>query len=92
MQNNNNVIDNVNKYLTNNVIDNDNDNYEKSKNVDYIADRIAERLKAAETSRPFLCKAIMSLPEFRVWNNVETAVQGRNPMGLFIYLCKKDGV
>lgn len=82
-----------NKKLNNNdnVIDNDN-KYSASKQIDYIADRLVDKLNATDKSRPFLCKVAWKLPEHRIWNHVESAMRGKNPMGLFIYLCKKDGV
>lgn len=87
----NNVIDNGNRDLDNNVIDNDR-NYDKSKQVDMIADRLVEKLNAQSTSRPFMCKVAWKLSEARIWDNLEQALKGKNPTGLFIYLCKKDGV
>lgn len=87
----NNVIDNETRRLENNVIDNDN-NYNKSKHVDIIADTLVEKLNAKSTSRPFMCKVAWKLSEAKIWDNVEKAMNGKNPTGLFIYLCKKDGV
>lgn len=87
----NNVIDNGNRSLENNVIVNDR-NYDKSKQVDMIADRLLDKLGATSDSRPFMCKTAWKLSEARIWANVEQALKGKNPTGLFIYLCKKDGV
>ncbi len=93
MENVNNVIVNGNKKLTNNYNVNVNENkYAKGKNVDLIVDKVAEKLGTSIDSRPFLCKAVWKLSEARIFNNVEIAQHGHNPMGLFIYLCKKDGV
>lgn len=89
----NNVNDNENQKLKNN--DNVNDRGgtgERSKQVDVIADKIAEKLGAKPESRAFLCKVAWTQPEHRIWGNVEQALKGRNPMGLFIYLSKRDGV
>ncbi len=88
----NNDIDNVNVVLTNNYNDIDNGKYEKSKSVEMIADRLIEKLGCKSESRPFMCKVAYKLSEARIWDNVEQALKGRNPMGLFIYLCKRDGV
>ncbi len=87
----NNVNDNVFQKLRNN--DNVNGRgIERSKQVDMIADKITEKLGAKPESRPFICKVVWTQPEHRIWSNVEQALKGRNPMGLFIYLSKRDGV
>lgn len=88
----NNVIDNVNGVQGNNYNVIDNDKYDKSKSVEIVADKLLERLGAKIESRPFMCKVAYKLPEATIWNNVELALKGRNPIGLFIYLCKRDGV
>lgn len=85
--------DNVNGLQTTNYNVNDNGSkYDKGKQVEFIADRIIQKLSANEKSRPFFCKVAYKLPEATIWNNVESALKGRNPVGLFIYLCKRDGV
>lgn len=66
--------------------------YDRAKTVDFMVDKLATGLNAAEKSRPFLCKAVWKLSESKIWLNYEKAVTGKNPMGLFIWLCKKDGV
>jgi hypothetical protein len=74
---------------------NDNDRggkYNRSKQIEVIADRLMEKLGASVGSRPFLCKVAWKQPEHRIWANVEQALKGKNPMGLFIYLSKRDGV
>lgn len=87
----NNVNDNGSQKLKNN--DNVNDRgVERSKQVDMVVDKLAQRLGAGAESRLFLCKAVWTLPEHRIWGNLEQALKGRNPMGLFIYLSKRDGV
>lgn len=88
----NNDIDNVNVGSRDNYNDIDNDKYGKSKKVEYTADRLIEKLGAKQESRPFMCKVAWKLSDARIWDNVEQALKGRNPMGLFIYLCKRDGV
>lgn len=78
-----------------NDIGNDNvegNKYEQSRRVEQLADTLLEKLGAKPESRPFMCKVAYRLSEARVWYNVEQALKGRNPMGLFIYLCKRDGV
>lgn len=93
MTHGNNVNDNENQKLKTNDIDNDRDQtMDRSKQVDLIADRIATKLGAKTESRPFLCKVAWTQPEHRIWGNVEQALKGKNPMGLFIYLSKRDGV
>lgn len=93
-----NVNDNVNgSFKTSITMNNVNDNvregkYDKAKQVEVVADTLLERLGAKVESRPFMCKVAWKLPEHRVWTNVETALKGNNPVGLFIYLCKRDGV
>lgn len=92
MSKGNNVIDNVNGIQGNNYNVNDNDRYDKGKSIEIIADRLLEKLGAQPASRPFMCKVAYRLPEATIWSNVEQALKGRNPVGLFIYLCKRDGV
>ncbi len=74
---------------------NNNDNvegYSRARTVDQIVDKLEAGLNSKPDSRPFLCKAAWKLSEARVWLNYEKAITGKNPMGLFIWLCKKDGV
>lgn len=82
--------DNVNVSSRNNI--NDNDKYSKSKVADNIAARLKSKLSMKEDSTPFLCKVAYKLPEARIWDNCEQALKGKNPAGLFIWLCKRDGV
>lgn len=95
MSTENNVNDNAPETNLNN---NDNVNvrgksYEQSKQVDFIADRLMTKLGAKIGSRPFLCKVAWKQPEHRIWSNVEQALKSKkSPMGLFIYLSKRDGV
>lgn len=77
------------------TMSNNNDNvkgYDRARTVDLIVDKLEAGLNAKPESRPFLCKATWKLSEARVWLNYEKAITGKNPMGLFIWLCKKDGV
>lgn len=92
MGTNNNDIDNVNVSLKTNYNDIDNGRYDKSKIVEMTADRLIEKLGAKQESRPFMCKVAWKLSEARIWDNVDQALKGKNPMGLFIWLCKRDGV
>lgn len=83
---------NENVVLTNNYNVNDNDKYEKGKKIELIADLLVDKLGCDKSSRPFMCKVAYKLSEARIWDNVEQALMGKNPVGLFIYLCKRDGV
>ena len=68
-------------------------NYLQSRKVEVIADKLVEKLGIDEKSRPFMCKVAWKLSEARIWSNLEQAQKSnRNPVGLFIYLCKRDGV
>lgn len=87
--NRNNVNDNVFLKNTNNNV---NDKYAKSRKVEIIADRLIDKLGLSSQSRDFMLKAAWKLSEARLWDNVEQAAKGKNPVGLFIYLCKRDGV
>lgn len=89
-----NVNDNVRKE-TKETMSMNNDNvrgYEQTRNVERIADKLLATFKLTETSRPFMCKAAYKLSEAKIWDNAEIATKGRNPAGLFIFLCKRDGV
>lgn len=96
MNKGNNVIETENVSITtnNNFIDNDvkQKMYEQGKRVEILADELLKKLNADIKSRPFMCKVGWKLSEPRIWYNVESALKGTNPMGLFIYLCKRDGV
>ena len=97
----NNDIENENVGTTNNFNElNDNDvkkrKYEQGKKVEWIADELLKKFNADPKSRPFFCKVGWRLSEARIWYNVEQATKPNpkitNPLGLFIYLCKRDGV
>lgn len=82
---NNNVNDNVDKYDT-------------ARKVEMIADKLLQRFNLPKESRGFMCKVAYKLPEARIWEHYEhvtTVKNGKpitNPIGLFIWLCKRDGV
>lgn len=68
--------------------------YARSRKVETIADDLLNKLQASKQSRPFMCKVAWKLSEHKIYANLEqaTAPQVKNPIGLFIYLCKRDGV
>lgn len=81
---NNNVNDNVDKY-------------EVARKVEMIADRLLEKFGLPDESRGFMLKVAYKLPEATIWQHYErvTARGAKpitNPIGLFIWLCKRDGV
>lgn len=85
--------DNVNVGTTYNNDINDNVNkYDRSKMADNIATILQAKLGMKDDSKPFLCKVAYKLPEYKIWDNCEQALKGNNPIGLFIWLCKRDGV
>lgn len=88
-----NVIENEIVSITsnNNTIDNDRRKYDQGRKVESLADAMLAALNARESSRPFMRKTAWKLSEARIWANIESAKKGKNPMGLFIYLCKRDG-
>lgn len=90
---------NVNGLYTNpNYNVNDNGKYENARKVEAIADKLVEKFGLPEKSRPFMCKVAYKLSEARIWahyEHVTTSQNGKpiaNPVGLFIWLCKRDGV
>lgn len=91
MNRRNNVNENVFLKNTNYNV-NDNDKYAKSRKVEILADSLLDKLNLGPGSRPFMLKAAWTLSEATLWNNVEVAKKGTNPPGLFIFLCKRDGV
>ena len=100
MTGNNDIGNDIGNSKNNNNI-NDNDQkkrrYEQGKKVDFIVEEIVRKFKSAgviieEKSKPFLYKAAWRLSEARIWSNFESALKGDNKIGLFIYLCKRDGV
>jgi len=75
------------------TMNNDNvSKYASSKHVDTLADKLLEHFGLGIDSRPFMCKAAYKLSEANLMNNLEMAEKGKNKVGLFIYLCKRDGV
>lgn len=85
----------VNVFQNTNYIDNENvnDRYARSKKVEEIADMLLMKLGLDQGSRPFMCKVAWKLSEACIWGNLEKAQNGsKNPVGLFIFLCKRDGV
>lgn len=92
MRTSNNDIDNVIGGTKNNYndIDNEPSKYERSRRVEEMADELMAKLSAKPESRPFLCKVAWRLSESTIWQNYESSRKGKNPMGLFIYLCKRD--
>lgn len=80
----NNVNDNG--FLNRNNNDNDID---RAKRVDYIADKLVSHFSSPE-SRGFYCKIAWKLPENKIWLNLEKSASGKNPAGLFNWLCSKD--
>lgn len=92
MTTSNNDIDNEIVGTTSNYndIDNVNGKYKRGRKVEILADELLEKLGAKPESRPFLCKVAWNLSESVIWQNYEAALKGNNPIGLFIYLCKRD--
>jgi len=83
---------NVNGYFNNpnntyNV--NDNVNFNSSKNAERIAHQLVDKF-SAPNSFPFYCKVAYKLSEAQIWNNFERSTTGKNPAGLFNWLCRKD--
>lgn len=91
----NTLNDNVNVGTTSNNNDNVNDRgrkYSKGRQVEIMADEAMTKLGMEDKSRRFLLRAGWKLSEARFWSNVEEAMKGDNPGGLFVYLCMRDGV
>ncbi len=68
---------------------NNNDNVTKADQVDYIADKLVERLDNS-ISRSYYCRVAWNLSEAKIMNNLEVALKGNNPQRLFTWLCQKD--
>ena len=79
----------------NNINNNNNDigrsQFEKSKQAEDIAEKLVTKLNAPK-SFLYYCKVAYTLPESRIWDNYEQAIKGKNPGGLFNWLCERDGV
>jgi len=88
----NNVNVNVLKSNNNNNVNEPKNSLARSKSIDSMIDKLQSGLQAKDESRPFLAKSCWKLPESSIWSNYEAAQKGKNPMGLFIWLCKKQGV
>lgn len=80
---------------------NDNVNgYDRARRVEQIADELLKKFELDEGSRGFMCKVAYKLSEARIWQHYEkvTAAPKKgarpiaNPVGMFIWLCKRDGV
>lgn len=75
------VSDSETKGLKNSVTDSD--------KVDRIANTLVDKLSNPER-RAYYCKVAWSLPEFKIWSNLEQALKGRSPQRYFTFLCQKD--
>lgn len=75
---NNNYNNNVNE-----------DKFDKSKRAEVIAQKLVDKLNSKD-SYLFYCKVAYSLPENKIWINLEQALSGKNPGGLFNWLCRRD--
>ena len=85
--------DNVsNIYINNNdnvkIQQNINKSIEKSKQVDFIADKLVEAFNNP-SARAYYCKLAWLLPESAIWVNYEQALAGKSPVKLFTYLCER---
>jgi len=87
----NNVNDNVKPEIKTTMSMN-NDNVDKSKVVDMIALRLIEKwgVDKANYWAP-MCNIAWKLPEHLIWDHYDAAQKGKNPMGLFMWLCKRSG-
>lgn len=92
------VLDTYATLNNDNVINiniNNNDNvkiqqkFEKSRKVEIIAKKLVDTFDNPESYR-YYCKIAYSLPENIIWNNVESAMTGRNPQKLFTWLCSRS--
>lgn len=72
---------------------NDNARYEREREIDLMADMLAEKFNNP-TYRSFYCKVARRLSPARIHLNIERAFAAKkgNPSKLFTYLCKVDGV
>lgn len=91
MSHHNNVNDivfskNTNDNYNVNVKDN---KFDESKKVEGIAMQLVDKLRSPD-SYEFYCKIAYKLPEHKIWSNYEQAIKGRNPGGLFNWLCRRD--
>lgn len=91
---NNDIVNgNVFKNSNYNSIDNVLDKYARERKVDAIADSLLEKFGLDNSSKGFMCKVARKLSEARIWSNYEAAQSAsKSKVGLFIYLCKRDGV
>jgi hypothetical protein len=72
-----------------NYNNNDIDKFDKSKKAETIAQKLVEKLNSKE-SYLFYCKVAYALPESKIWINLEQSLSGKNPGGLFNWLCRRD--
>jgi len=75
-----------NNNYNNNVIE---EKFGKSKKAEQIAQKLVDKLNSKD-SYLFYCKVAYALPEARIWINLEQALSGKNPGGLFNWLCRRD--
>lgn len=84
--------DNVSVLIqNNNYTDNDSVNkYERSKQVEGIAQKLVEKFGTSSWF-PFYCKVAYKLSEAQIWSFCEQAngKKVRNPAKLFYYLCDR---
>lgn len=87
------MLERINNDNVNNGIytksNNDNVNNVDHKKVEHIALSLVEKFMSKDSYK-FYCLVAYKLPENKIWLNYEKAMTGKNPAGLFNWLCRKD--
>lgn len=81
-------INNVNGNVSSILNNNDND-IDRAKVVETIAMKLVDKFKSQDSYK-FYCLVAYKLPESKIWLNYEQATSGKNPAGLFNWLCRRD--
>lgn len=85
--NNDNVIG---SFKNNNDNNNGANRFARSRKVESIAMKLAEKM-SSPGSIEFYLKVAWTLPEDKIWLNYEKSRSGKkNPNGLFNWLCRRD--
>jgi hypothetical protein len=86
----NGIVSNNNNFNSNDIVPS---RWDRERNIDRIADTLLGKFNLPESSRGFMCLAARTLSEARIWQHYETSQTAKkSKVGLFIYLCQKDGV
>ena len=83
--NNANIVNDIDSFKKTNIVN----DIDRATRAERIAGELVQKF-GKDDSRQFYLKVAYKLSESKIWSNYEKALKGRNPGGLFNFLCRKD--